>query len=514
MVMTSTSAEPGELLAMPFACSVENGRLSLSRSPERLYAVMGRRDERSITLCGSFNVGASRCRSLPIHRFSMDCGGTRVAWLEVAAIAARGQPWRTTLVDGRLVINAGRNSSTRERHQPVTLPPGFAPLPDVAFRFAQGDAPPLTMADAAGPAIPSDGHNVVDVRPSAPETIVAGPLPPPTPREPSPEAAQLDSVATDDGSSPAPIERGGPSLAGADTPPNIPRLIGQGWTATVSTVEEERRSKVWSGFAPPGGATGLMTALAIAGLLLTASALAMRQRLAGRAAAEAPQDEGARGTTAASPAPPKASPPPPEMPQRSQADRVVPGASKASAAPPPPLAPGDLSGQSNADEAAWAAVVEMRATADALVGLVGQIVADHVPDGPLREVLVADLHAIAARLDGPELAGALSAGRLDLVHPIYAQAIGDLERARTLARIEHERSRALQPAVDEAPATIAEACAFLGVNPRAGEPAAKRVVDALRQSWHPDLAGDEADRTLREARIKQINAAWDLIRGR
>jgi hypothetical protein len=38
------------------------------------------------------------------------------------------------------------------------------------------------------------------------------------------------------------------------------------------------------------------------------------------------------------------------------------------------------------------------------------------------------------------------------------------------------------------------------------------VVDALRQNWHPDLAASEADRTEREERIKQINAAWDLVR--
>ncbi|MGE0699064.1 MAG: DnaJ domain-containing protein [Hyphomicrobiaceae bacterium] len=59
-----------------------------------------------------------------------------------------------------------------------------------------------------------------------------------------------------------------------------------------------------------------------------------------------------------------------------------------------------------------------------------------------------------------------------------------------------------------------EAYDFLGVNPRASEPVVKKAVDALRQNWHPDLAADESDRRLREARIKRINAAWDLIRTR
>ena len=49
--------------------------------------------------------------------------------------------------------------------------------------------------------------------------------------------------------------------------------------------------------------------------------------------------------------------------------------------------------------------------------------------------------------------------------------------------------------------------------PKSDRPAAalKKIVDGLRQSWHPDLARDDADRALRELRSKQINAAWDLL---
>jgi DnaJ-class molecular chaperone len=54
----------------------------------------------------------------------------------------------------------------------------------------------------------------------------------------------------------------------------------------------------------------------------------------------------------------------------------------------------------------------------------------------------------------------------------------------------------------------------VGVSPNATETAMKKVVDGLRLSWHPDLAKDEADRQLREFRLKQINAAWDLIQGK
>ena len=54
----------------------------------------------------------------------------------------------------------------------------------------------------------------------------------------------------------------------------------------------------------------------------------------------------------------------------------------------------------------------------------------------------------------------------------------------------------------------------MGVSPDATEMAMKKIVDGLRQSWHPDFAKDEADRQLREFRLKQINAAWELIQGK
>jgi curved DNA-binding protein CbpA len=53
----------------------------------------------------------------------------------------------------------------------------------------------------------------------------------------------------------------------------------------------------------------------------------------------------------------------------------------------------------------------------------------------------------------------------------------------------------------------------MGVTPDATQVAIKRIVDGLRLSWHPDHAKDEADRQTRELRLKQINAAWDILNG-
>ena len=69
---------------------------------------------------------------------------------------------------------------------------------------------------------------------------------------------------------------------------------------------------------------------------------------------------------------------------------------------------------------------------------------------------------------------------------------------------------------DRIPSTRLEALQVLGmgVAPSANDAALKKIVDGLRLSWHPDLARDEADRQLRELRLKQINAAWEIIQGK
>jgi DnaJ-class molecular chaperone len=61
------------------------------------------------------------------------------------------------------------------------------------------------------------------------------------------------------------------------------------------------------------------------------------------------------------------------------------------------------------------------------------------------------------------------------------------------------------------PATRADALALLGLNADATDPVIRKLVEALRQSWHPDLATTPEDRAAREERIKAINVAADLL---
>ena len=54
----------------------------------------------------------------------------------------------------------------------------------------------------------------------------------------------------------------------------------------------------------------------------------------------------------------------------------------------------------------------------------------------------------------------------------------------------------------------------MGVTPDASLAAIKKIVDGLRQTWHPDLGRDPSERGLREQRLKQINAAWEILAGK
>ena len=477
-----------ETVSMAFACHVSNGRVTLEPGSDRVYRIVGKREQQTLRVCSGASAGS--CRSLEIHRFIMDCDGNLVPWIDAAAASVRGQPWRASLADGRMTLHKWPDGPARDRRLPLTLPDGFAPPPSSGLRFAPDQSPPTDrnrpaeMADASTPKADSRKNEVA--------SMSAAPLPTHI-VEPSPDHAL--------------------SARGLASVSQL--TMGQGWSAMVLPNDQPEGQSWWSRFGSSHGSSALLAAFAVAALLLSATAVAASQHVAVRltnargrwkgADAASSSDCDVPRSASATPPPPPPPPLPRTVPPVDVAASPDPVAALASAL----AAPAQFEPQMSSD---WDAVIEMRTTAEALLDLVRQIVADHVPEGALRDVLVADCGAISARLDGPELMVALAQGRLDRVHPVYAQAIIDLERARTLAGIEHQRLLEATDGPQLAPATVDEACVFLGINPRANAAVVKKVVDALRQNWHPDLAVDEMDRIAREERIKRINAAWDLIR--
>lgn len=134
----------------------------------------------------------------------------------------------------------------------------------------------------------------------------------------------------------------------------------------------------------------------------------------------------------------------------------------------------------------------------------------------LREVLQGEVEQARARLanitsNKDKFPPQTTAARLRGV-------LRDLERIMRIAdgaaKDTRENRTAESAGALRMPASVPEAYQILGINVDAAPAVAKKLVDALRMSWHPDFARDEADRHTREARMKQINAAWDLIKTR
>ncbi len=151
--------------------------------------------------------------------------------------------------------------------------------------------------------------------------------------------------------------------------------------------------------------------------------------------------------------------------------------------------------------AAWAAATLLDQIEQAVQGLESAT--------PLRAVLEEELASIHQRLV------VTRAAALDGGSPIKAAAqfralIRELERVRRIANSAAASLSGARP-VMAMPQSKSEAYQLLGVNADVSEGTLKKLVDALRMTWHPDHARDEQDRLLREDRIKQINIAWDLI---
>jgi hypothetical protein len=130
----------------------------------------------------------------------------------------------------------------------------------------------------------------------------------------------------------------------------------------------------------------------------------------------------------------------------------------------------------------------------------------------LRSVLASELQNIRARVADVKRqknrrAPAQSAA-------MVRSLLRELERISRISQsAEREPVNATADSI-RMPQSIAEAYRVLGMNADAAPPVAKKLVDALRMSWHPDHARDEDDRQRREDRMKQINAAWDMINDR
>jgi hypothetical protein len=492
-----------ETVAMPFDCMVDGGRVLLRPSETRSYTVLGDRDERQITACAS--PGATDCRTLIAHRFAISCGGRRVPWMRVVAAARRSASRDLWIEGGRMFLAVGRRaappgscsdmpgrlpvrmagqSGSRfglplveclpwQRNRGVAhvaLPPGFAPLGEIGARIVLdgAGAPPLVAA-------------------SPPTAIAAAPLPasvaPPTSRPDPPPATRMPPVAV-------PI-----AVHPADPPARIEKALVTGepipeTTPIPAVLAGADQSRAWVTMVRPeqlpetsvlarGPSAMVWSATALLAALLAAGAWRMWRRdgLAVAASAE---------RTASG---------------RTMFDSIRRGFRAPPAAPAGGPA-GTETSVTNAAASLTALIEQANGSLDTLRSA-----------PPLREVLEQELGVIRQRLaivkaqasEGPEAAHKAA--------PVFRSLVRDLERVRRISE-SAALSLSSERVVGRLPKTRSEAYDLLGVHSDVSTATLKKLVDALRMCWHPDLARDESDRLAREERIKAINVAWELISGK
>ena len=556
---------------MPFDCSVDGPRVVMTPSETRSYPVMGHREERSVTACTG--PGAADCRTMMAHRFAISCGGRRVAWMRVVAAARRAASRDMWIEDGRMHLTVGRRGEGDDRCETsarraratadgasrfglpmmeclpwqrdrrmatVAFPPGFAPLSEIGARILIGGA---AFADET--AVVTAGYTVAEAEPQKSQpAIVATDLetvPPPqnevvarklqSPLEP--EAARLErvNVTAKQGAVVAAIPV---ALTGADTSRTWVTLVRPEVMADAVNFARGPSGFIWI------AATALAAMLAVAAFAvwrMERATLAAPLRHGGASSAaygaSARAFEGMAGAGSA-----EANADPAAARTDSGQDRRTKGANRSGA--DAAETPQQSAGPAAADPSAATANSGFRASlrnaslrfgagaskrppetsvtnaAASVTALIEQAngsldVLRGAP--PLREVLEQEIGVIRQRLaivkaqasDGPEAAHKAA--------PAFRTLVRDLERVRRISE-SAALSFARERVKERLPRTRSEAYDVLGVNADVSDQTLKKLVDALRMCWHPDLAKDEPDRLLREERIKCINVAWELISGK
>ena len=448
---------------MPLQCTVQGGRVSLApAAAERTYRILGAHENHPFTACAPS--APDVCRTWTVHKFDIACDGGRVAWINVVAAFLEATPRRAWVEGGRVHFRMGPRWNG-PAYDGACDPQRNAggPSPECR-RSAQADGGAVIALPAGFAPMLSTGGRFVPVTP--PQTIAAV-EPPKEQRPPAQTLLPTPRPALDTSAKPRdPAVVRPPTLVA--TPP--PADSG-GWETTT---------------APTFGADAFDVDAAQRKRIFVLVMIAMMMATLSFVIA-----------------------------QRWWSDRLTPLLSRkpsrgsaASAAPPATSAPGHPE-QHNAEADVVTALI---AGAVNTHQAVRQIVAG-LKALTLRDVLTADLDDVRRALLSPDLAAQVTEHRWREVRSAVEGIVGDLERVRRMAvSAAALELGARSPAA--MPETAAEAFDILGVNADARPVVVKKIVDALRQSWHPDLARSEDDRRAREDRIKQINVAWDLISAR
>ncbi|MEO1281032.1 MAG: J domain-containing protein [Pseudomonadota bacterium] len=506
-LVTSLSAQPDTHITMPYTCHWEGSRPVLTPGPTTSHAITGQRSQKPYTVC--FRMGARDCVSMNVHAFDVQCSGRPVPWYVLARQIQgfrSGDSWINGSVlhfvraDQRVAV--ATTDAARRDVKGFALPQGFAPIDALGVRLASqpslrqrtalnGDEASASRAVAVyapGPASPESWSTVVSALP----LDIAEPTVAPSVR-------------------PTPVVEASHDIQPASMMAEM--LIGV--TALLAIMAALLTWKLAGNSGSlSAGMAGSVPRWMRSGLAQKLGVRLWSDRLSGLMSGGLNQgDRDARFSARFQKA---------KGIWRSLSS-VVSWVVKGPNFPDD----GQVSGLGGRSEAAALAgglkAVErvMDKTQDAVDRL--------NPRSPLCETLQGEIKTVRQRFNVTHFMAQDEdhdpASRARRRAVMMRAAIRDLERIQKIARSAASGDygspatgkSSSNPLLDETgalamPETFAEAYRVLGVTSSVDDRALKKVVDALRMSWHPDLSVDETDRLVREERIKQINLAWDLIK--
>ncbi len=478
--MSSGAVQAAERLSMPFDCRFDGERVQMRPSEERSYVIFGRGEHEIYTACSP--VDASRCRSWNVHRFDFDCGGVRVPWIDAAMAGAR-YSGREVWVEGgsfHLVMGPmwtgprdrpsfGRGGWWRQRYMArdrhgadgvdarvVTLPPGYAPALGIPVEFS-GEVDEVAQAPFATAVRAPASERTPETIPlpeRAPRKLELQPAATPPPATPVADPAPAPQVAAVPHPA-APSSKDGRDVFAAKEPNAAPASLTTGSSAAPIIINGPRAAAS----EPPASAPAAPA----------------------QAVSDGTVDKGAEirvaGTIEA----------PPGAVQET-------GTSASESAP---VETASLPADRGIDQKT---IVLLAAAAATLLALASFAVGGLWRRGPARIAPPATRDIASISLGDAPKGTALSTDRA--AGPPSPHTPPMLPNGPPAGAAADEFA---------VPATYAEALEVLGASPDASLAAVKKIVDGLRQSWHPDLARSEPDRLHRQRRVQQINVAWDLV---
>lgn len=461
---------------MPFACMVIGGDVRLRPSEPQAYQIFGARERHVYSVCSP--VDANRCRNWMIHRFDVECRGTRVSWLSIAGAATkfvRSQAW---VEDGQMRMALGpawRQDGDVEGSDSVSLPPGFAPTLGMPVQFVTSDG--VQVEDGNGPGARADGTWDAPARDARPDIGRSAQAAPPPGQAASPRAAPK-------------AERTPPSPTPAKPPPAKE-------AAAPSAADQPGRA---AAVASPAGPEPKATVPA-------ASAPKFPDGAVVPTIINGPQ-----ATAAAAPSAPAAAPSP--TPEAGSPSEPGPSAPE-----PTPNAPDAKSGTPDAAHPTTAVLDVSGLKVDGQVS--PAIDPSYLQWGAVAGVgllLLCAIYLVSRRNDGARVRTYqqrdLGAVNFETVaQGTTAVVVFQAASLPAMAPEHGDGALATTPGADPLndPRSLSDALAILGTNADAPTEVIKKIVEGLRQSWHPDLAKSDEDRAYRDRRMQQLNAAWDIV---